>query len=399
MKSVKLSGAASLPAAAKPAFHRLIAPAAAACVTSFALLACRTPRAEAPASVTPTTPALAPSYEVHEWGLLRGTAGDRLEAGAIAPRYIEEPMAVDKPVLYVHADAPLTLRRVHVDAHDGVIVESWPNTPRTGVAAQVAWYDVAVTPSVPGVSCEPTRLPGLTDPACTSLPVGDACEVASLASVRTRSAACLRTAGATESLLFYRARTRSFTPPLRFEVVGGTTPRVRVVHVGTEAIPGRLVRLTANFMGISATVLEPPRPGASIELENGIVVGDDRLTQDEDMPAQRGSLGRPPDAAAGREAVRETMLGLGLDDAEVRAFLRAWDLALFGQAPTTDGVAVVDSLTADRRGGRANARPTESFLYFLPATDCERVAAVTFDPPARAVHRALAVWATPLPAR
>ncbi len=336
-----------------------------------------------PAHPEPTTPAAQTAdYEVHEWGLLRATAGDVLSAGAIGPPREVEPMAVDKPVLYFHTASPMTIARVAVDAHGGAIVEAWPSPPRTGDASELVWRNVAVDPTG---ECRPSPLPTASDTACTSLPAGDLCEVPSLALARTPGSACLHMPEATESLLFYRVRTRAFTPPLRFERRAPGGAEVTVTNEGGTAIPGWLVRMHDDYGTVSALAVRAPGPHESIavgaDFDAAARAGNHATADDQPM---RG----PANAEPGRRAIRDTLREIGLTEEETSAFLRAWDPALFALAPSD---LSVDSLTASDETDRRVA-PTDSFLYFLPAADCERVARLELDPPPRSITRALAVW-------
>ncbi|MBX3269822.1 MAG: hypothetical protein KF729_06155 [Sandaracinaceae bacterium] len=341
----------------------------------------RAPDTEAPDPEAPDTAAA--DYEVHEWGLLRATADDALSAGAIGPPRAVTPITVDKPVLYFHTSAPFVLRRAEVDTRGGRIVEAWPPA-RSSDPSRLVWTDVRIDPSG---ACAPSPLPTLRDPACTRLGPGEVCEVAALAIVRTDEAACVRTAEHTDSMLFYRERTRGLTPPLRFERTS-TYEVVEVTNEGTSAIPGWLVRLHDDGTSVRALAVRPPAPGQRITVGADFAAAtvpraDDEVAQDRaavDGPALPGS------PEPGRAAIRATVRELGLTEAEADAFLRAWDPTLF--AVTTDGrFGAIDVLTAD-----GDPAPRESFLYFLPEADCERVSHLTLDPPPRAIRRALALW-------
>lgn len=330
------------------------------------------------------------AYDVHEWGLMRALPGDVLSAGAIAPPRRIEPMTVDKPVLYFHADAPLTLSTVNVDASGGAIAEVWPEPPRTGEAWHVTWRDVALDPTG---ACAPSALPLLTDPTCTSLPAGELCEVASLGVVRVPGVACVRTAGVVDSLLFYRARTSSFTPPLRFERSPAVYEEVSVTNEGTLPIPGWLVRLSDTYGSVRALAVRPPGPGETLVVGADFArAADTGLVDDEavaDMPVAPGS------PEPGRIAVRASMIEIGLTDGEADAFLRAWDRMLFGVEPTAADRTVLDVLTADdmrTTDEDGELAPAESFVYFLPEASVDGVARLTFDPPPRTVYRAMAIW-------
>lgn len=329
------------------------------------------PSTPSPASAE-TTASEPGDYEVHEWGLVRGIAGDRLVAGAIGPPPVVLPMVVDKPVLYFHTTAPLTLEAVRVHA-SGAIVEAWPLTARTGVATELAWMRVAIDPHPS--ACEPTPLP-------TECGAPVPCEVPSLARVRTAESPCLRVGEVTDTMLFYRSFVDGMTPPLLFSRAGGDAITVR--HDGDEPIEGRLVRIRSVMGQVLTSVVDPPAPHESV------VVGADfgaAMDEDGDMPALPG--GPEP----GRAAVRASLLALGLTDEEAAAFLRAWDGALFGLAVADGEVAdhrTMDSLSADETDGIP--APVDSFLYFLPPSSVAAISTLELEPAPRAVRRAIAMW-------
>lgn len=341
--------------------------------STLALFACACscgarPSTTSPSPVSPGESAEAEptdvAYEVHEWGLMRGGPGDALIVSSIAPPVAPMVMAVDKPVLYFHADGPLTLRSVRVHAEGGTIEEHWPLTPRTGIAADLGWYDVSLAP---GETCAFTPLP-------TTCPTAF-CEVPSLATVRVPGADCVHTAGGDDALLFYRARQSTYTPPLVFER-SAVYEDVTVRNEGDDPIPGWLVRLHSQNGQVVTLAVRPPAPHGSIVVGHDFGAAVDRLG-DGDMPAMPGSH------EPGRRAVDETLREIGLTAGESEAFLRAWDGQLFGLGAVRDGI--VDDEDLERA-------PTESFLYFLPEREVDRVAQLTFDPPPREVHRAMAMW-------
>ncbi len=359
------------------------------------------PAASAAAATTSgeSAPAAA-DYEVHEWGLLRAQAvsgSDVLRVGAIAPPRPVELMAVDKPVLYFHTTSARTLASVSVRAEGGAILETWPyvvgQDTGLGYANGATWQDVALAPSG---ACEPSPLPGPMTPPCLLLGAGSFCESAGLAIVRTDDAACVRAAGMTERFLFYRAQSSTFTPPLRFTRTQ-VHEDVSVTNDGDAPIPGVMVRIWSDGASTRTLVARPPAPHASI------VIGHDFSgSADDDIPAdspvamdRRGatdeSLPAPTVTGPGRDGIRRTMTELGLTASEIDAFMRAWDGTLFGGAAAhagnvTDGTAV-DVLSVD-----GDPAPRESLLYFLPESTADGVATLTFDPPARRVRRALAIW-------
>ncbi|MCB9603667.1 MAG: hypothetical protein H6720_25390 [Sandaracinus sp.] len=341
----------------------------------------RDPRPTEP-SVEPTPEVVvgAGTFSVHEWGLLRGGAGDVLEVGAVPPATLVEPIAVDKPLLYFHATGgPVRLREATVDALDGSIREHWP-VVADATPTRVTWRDLALDPSrvvVPG-RCEPV-FPTRTQPPCDRLAPGEACETAELAPLRAEGSTCLDEA----PFLFYRSRTRSFTPPLRATREGDA---MRVTNAGREPIPGRLIRIERFGGRVRTRAVEPPAPGGTIVIDATFPEDGDSEPMDDVLPADRrgavdelsadGPVLGPSTLEAGRRALRDTLEGLGLTDSESDAFVRAWDHALFGEFDSVDGLPA----------------PVHSILYFLPPGACDQVATLHFDPAPTEVHRALAVW-------
>ncbi|MEZ4247153.1 MAG: hypothetical protein R3B99_02795 [Polyangiales bacterium] len=339
----------------------------------------RDPRPTEP-SVEPTPEVTVGTFAVHEWGLLRGGAGDVLEVGAASPATTVEPIAVDKPLLYFHATGgPVRLREATVDALDGSIREHWP-VVADATPSRVTWRDLALDPSrvvVPG-RCEPV-FPSRTQPPCDRLAPGEACETAELAPLRAEGSTCLDEA----PFLFYRSRTRSFTPPLRATREGDV---LRVANTGAEPIPGRLIRIERFGGRVRTRAVEPPAPGATLVIDATFPEDGDGEPMDDVLPADRrgvtadetsdGPVLGPSTLEAGRRALRDTLDGIGLTDGESDAFVRAWDHALFGELDSVDGIPA----------------PVHSILYFLPPGACDQVATLRFDPAPTEVRRALAVW-------
>src|SRR5678816_478262 len=84
------------------------------------------PTPPAPAPPAPTV-ASAP-YEVHEWGLVDVPEGGGPAEIAAGPGPVNVPMAVRKPVLYVHLADGATEQRfdAHVVLASGTVFEHWP---------------------------------------------------------------------------------------------------------------------------------------------------------------------------------------------------------------------------------------------------------------------------------
>jgi hypothetical protein len=341
------------------------------------------PGSTTPEQVAPESRTAGPSadYEVHEWGLVRGGAGDTQHYGVLAPPVDYGMMTVDKPVLYFHAPAALTLASVGVEARSGgTLLETWPLTP---LGSSAVWTNVSIDPAG---ECTPSPLPATTEAPCAALPATDSCETPTLANIRTPDAACVHVGASTERFLFYRGRASTFTPPLRFERTGAYET-VRVTNEGDAVIPGMIVRLWSDGYRVRTLVVAPPPPHQSVDVhadfdaaeasDHTRAASDDRRgASDEDMPVM-------PTTGPGREATMQSMLTIGLTQSEADAFMRAWEPALFGPGRTA-----IDTLSVD-----GDLAPQESFLYFLPAASLESLAHLDFDPPPRGgVHRAIAMW-------
>lgn len=332
-------------------------------LTACGFSACGAPTASSTTTptTTPTTSA-APSsgldlasgtYELHEWGLLRGGPGDVLEVGTFAPPIDVEPMVVEKPVLYFHlgGDAPLDLGRANVQAVDGVIREHWPlAAPRVGPGEEdrVSWAPLTLLPERCGFMAPADR-----GSACGSLPLGEVCESLSLARTVTADASCVETASGRSPILFYRSTSRGLTVPIVANYIDFGDIGVR--NDSDLEIPGLMIRFIEGSAGLRIVVFAPPAP------HQGLLVGH------EDQGVE-----------AGRQAILTTMTGLGLTVSEAEAFLASWEGELFSPTPVAEEVVTPWERT--------------SLLYFLPDALTDRVSRLDFEPPPSATHRALAIW-------
>lgn len=332
----------------------LIVLALAGCASGARPSAAGTAGAEARAS---------PAYSVHEWGLVRGGAGDTLEAGTIGPGpALAMPLVVLKPVLYFHledaARGAVAITTARVTAVEGEIREHFPVSGpyASPFPAAVGWGAIEVEPG----ACEaPFTAPVLTEPPCSALGAGEVCEAASLGMVVTPDADCVVRAGARSPFLFYRSSTRGLTVPLRVRRL--PSGDLEITNDGDLAIPGRVVRLVRSAGVLRVAVVAPPAPHASIT-----------------AGATWSS------AEEGAAALTETLRALGLWEGEAAAFHRAWDPTFFD-----GGAAAALDLSAS-----STTLPTleESIVYFLPPELCERIATIELDPPPTAIRRAMAVW-------
>lgn len=325
-----------------------------------------------PSTATTST---ATTYTVHEWGLVRSGPRDSLSVGAIGPHApsLAELGAIEKPVLYFHLDGagPLDVN-VGVGAGEGEIREIWPtlatrSTDGDGVVREILWGGARLDGSG---ACP---LPTLSDPTvtpCEGLEPGEVCESRELARALAPNVACIVFTPTTAPelrvpFLFYRARTRALTVPLAPAYLDFDDINVR--NDGDLPLPGRLIRFQRIMASVRALVIDPPAPHETI------LVGHD--------------FGGPEVA---RAALTQSLTDIGLTADEAAAFLASWDGSFFGAAAAED-------LVEHERSGAVEeipAAPEDSILYFLPEADVDRLAHLALDPPAREVHRAMAVWTT-----
>ena len=132
------------------------------------------------------------------------------------------------------------------------------------------------------------------------------CEAALLADYETDDAACLEYEGERYNHLFYRGK--GARPELTFAVRG--TPG-GVVSVGGQghAPAGAMLRLTRG--------------------ESEVFVSRVAATADGSVDVAPADASSTIGVTAGRRAVRDAMLELGLTNAEAESFLRAWQGELF----------------------------------------------------------------------
>ncbi len=331
-------------------------------LASLALGACScgATSAEPAGPASPSAPAALPplSYEVHEWGLVRGTMLDQVMISG--PHRDEIPVPVAKPVLYFHreGEGPLSLD-VGVSITSGRIVEHWPLVAGSG-DARLEWQGVEIVEG----NCPGSRYPADAEPPCDAIRAPDSCEAATLSTVETLDGDCVRYAGASYDHLFYRGEVRGAPPlPLRLSRDGAS---LRATLEGSSPIPGSIVRIRRSTREVSVT--SAPAPGASVEL-------------------------RSPSAssATGARALDASLRAAGLSDAEVLAFRRAWDVALFGgEIASAEAPSPVASATPT--AGLVLPASDDAIVYVLPIASADALAPLTFSPAPRAVRRAIVAW-------
>jgi hypothetical protein len=332
--------------------------------------------AETPTPSAPPPPPSPVTYEVHEWGLVRGAAGDRV---LLSGPHVDPPaVPMAKPVLYFHREGEGALV-VDVEVHmvSGRIAESWPTTGEPP-AASVAWHRVTIEEG----SCRGSRYPTFGEPPCSHAGVGVECEATALASVETDDSDCLvwphspLDDGPTLAWnhLFYRGEIPGAPPvPLRIEPLPDGT--LRVTSTTRDPIPGRLVRVRRGngvpAVADAVAIASPPAPGAIIVIP---------------APTEPPSSGAP--------ALAEGLRAAGLTGPEIDAFRRAWDTTLFGTTETASAESPRGAVTTTPVAASPMPIPvaTTSLVYVLPASAADALSTLSFTPPPRAVRRAIVAW-------
>lgn len=317
-------------------------------------------RSTTPAATETEATRAAAAYELHEWGVLSRTPrGVELAAG---PGTRPELLTVDKPVVYVHAEAPLSLQ-LGVELGEGwTVAERWPGEGELAWTAEVT----------PGACEEQIAFP------TSCAPVDGYCESAELANYVAPDADCLRVAGAPAPLLFYRLRGGDVLDDFPVEVDAGRARTSR----------GRGTAWRVRFQG-----------------------GEVRAARFEVGPEWTAIPEPSQPVTAARDALHADLQRLGLSEGERAAFERAWWEALFGAAAATmtdsededgdapvrdrrsldslsDGLVADETMIEDLPGA---PRVPDALLYWLDDPAIDRIARLRATPEPAAIRRAFLV--------
>ncbi|MCB9597396.1 MAG: hypothetical protein H6719_32020 [Sandaracinaceae bacterium] len=343
----------------------------------------------------------APSYTIHEWGLIDVDLGERRVEFAAGPGRAEAPShaaaagggddgdedgdgtgtrprlpttgrevvdrTVDtatgvldaltgrnaprrKPVLYFHLDAPSPGFRFDLTVSLGAtarIVEHFPAA--TLADHQVTWSQVELASE----SCAGGPYPTAESPVCEGVADGY-CEAAELGTYVSDDAGCLTFGGGQQNFLFYRGDGPA--PDLPLTITRNADGTVTVTNTSMGAPVGELLRLRRHDGAIQVAQVAIPATGSV-------------------------SVGLPATAAADahRDTIRAQLRSIGLTDGEAAAFERAWFAELFDAEAATPH-AFVDAV-----------------FFFLPASQVDGFAHLEATPAPSATARAMAVragWTT-----
>jgi hypothetical protein len=348
----------------------------------------RAPSRPEPATGLAAAPQAPAAYEVHEWGFIgyhAGPTGAEAQLMVAGPGHFPawggETLGLGtighgggggygsggKPVLYVHlapgTDSLTFSATVALPPGAGTrrsyFAEHFPPASRSdeGGGSQLRWEGVRATRN----GAVGAQYPTGDSMACRIAPDGY-CEAAELARYETTDAAALQINRVTYTHLFYRADIGTALP-LHVTLDGD---RVTAQNTGPEAIPGRMLRIVREGTSASTRVLilDPPAPAASLEVA---------------APVETG-----PDGALAW--LREGLRNLGMTQPEIEVFLIAWREMLLGADEATAAAGPIVQVGVPPPGLRPKC---DSLVYFLPQAAVDRAVPLAFDPPPRAVRRAI----------
>ncbi len=296
------------------------------------------------------------AFDVHEWGLVDVRSGTTASlVGGPPGGHTNWNAPRRKPVLYFHladgsngtsaVDATVTVTTPHL-----TFVETFPKGELSSDSSTLTWRGVHVRKE----SCHVTGAPRRDAPECHT--ADGYCEAAELPTYETPDASCIDFAGASFNHLFYRA---NGTPPeLPYDVVVKGN-QLSITHARATDIVGPILYVHNDSGTVTLSTIAPPAVGRSI-------------------------LADPPkdtDVKSAQNALDAAMKEVGLTDAEIGAFDRAWSNDLFGNA----GAA------RERDQRRAALAPSDVLLFVLPASLVNGASTVTISPTPRTVRRFMLV--------
>ncbi|MBN2493014.1 MAG: carboxypeptidase regulatory-like domain-containing protein [Deltaproteobacteria bacterium] len=289
-------------------------------------------------------------YVLHEWGVntVHCDGSASLQSG---PRMVWEAQ-VDKPVIYIYADGPMTID-VGVTFASGHTTETWPELPN---GQSISWDGVAVTQG----ECDTTPTPR---PPLDEI---DDREIYQLPEWVVPGADCLTYGDTVSKLLFYAGEMTDYRPPI--------SGRVDLDMDGDGQIHFELLNDGSAPVGPMLLLYRDVDPSSS---ESWLAWG--RVEQI--APGQASSVpispvrshpGERPAGWNGMQSELEAMLaGAGLYREEIDVFMGAWREEFFG--------------ISYYPGRREDA----FVLYLWPESHATAQVPLTLDPPPRELSRVM----------
>ena len=316
------------------------------------------PEPETPSN--PTTPS-AGSYALHEWGVI--TAGRATVSVGTAPPQAPV-LEVEKPVLYVHAGAPLELDVRVLPASGFRVAERYPATEGDALrwTASVTGAPCASRHAYP-TSCdamEGRALEGEQERLVEGIPHG--CETVELPRYEAADASCLEVGDDSLPLLFYRLEATEAALPVEFRMHEGAAQlRAREGEVAGW-------RVTETSEGPRAHALRLTTEWTTLGTADGAAM----------QPVAT--------AAAGLDAA---MREVGLGSGEQAVFRQAWWTPFFGEGNAPVAVAEEVEIPEMEEEAFPEGRPAISdvFLYVMPQPTLDSVARLELTPAPSSLHR------------
>lgn len=321
-----------------------------------------------------------PDYEVHEWGLINvAEEGVELAAGPGQPDLIQDlgMQGFGKPVLYFHLaeGSPDFDARVEVNLRSFLLGEHYP-------AASVSGQTIHWEGHLQRDACTAAR----TYPTAEECPATQDgyCETAELAEYETPDHSCFHIGDAEWPLLFYRGIPGESRPPLPLTLNVDASGATALRSAAAADTLGKVWYMVDQEV---RAIVDWPVPGESVVLEGAA----------------------PTDP---RTAMHAELLEHGLTEEEAQAFGRAWYDELFGAQTGTLGlsgtgrggggvgeesIGLGNEVNGDmpgllgRRGYAAPPAPVHRLVYWLPASQHDAMAELTFEPAPSVVRRATLV--------
>jgi len=295
----------------------------------------------------------APTYSVHEWGLValpmdgsQDVALRTLPPAAPPPVIDARPAA---PLLFFHLGEGVDELRLdaQVDIVGGRVTEHWPPSSVRTEPGTVRWEGVVASAG----SCSGApHYPGPQSPHCRQLP-DQHCEATALAAYEARGGtACLTFGQGRYNHLFYRGVGRRPASALNVSRRGTSVLVERAV--GSESV-GRLIRVSKEGSLVRLVLADVPPVGQSVTL-----------------PAPTES-----DFFVAERDLNESMAAIGLTSEEAASFMAAWRAAIF-------------SPNAGLAGAPGGAPPADALYYWLDEAAVTSIARLHFEPAPAATHRA-----------
>ena len=298
--------------------------------------------------------ALPGDYEVHEWGLISGTASQAKASSSDLGHKVRRPVKTKKPVIYFHPGRtwkPGTPITATIDLLSGSLREVWPirpTDPQPRPGAKFSWQiDNILRPE----ACSAIG-PSLGSRACRSLGSG-ICEAHELRYYIKRPRNCLLVGDLRSPVLLYNGSMGAAKIPVEWVPKKTGSPVIR--NTSDHPIGPIYLKRGGKILALGSLA-----PGASARRDDGKVVASS--------------------AKKFAKVLRAELKRQGLSSAEAADFLRAW------------GETIIQEPWAHLKGRRARSASGTSWsiLGFYNPAAVERMMPLRLSPTPRKTVRVMA---------